>query len=157
QEGDMTARGPASGAADAGAPTAAIAPRTGLRLATVQDFPAAGAPEDMHVAAAPADGPGRLAAAQDHPSSGAAADLQAAAAPADRPRRLTAILGVARRDADWATSPSCALAVAGYARIDLRDADLAGPELRIRAHAVFGVVSITVPPDTRVVESGVAV
>jgi hypothetical protein len=99
----------------------------------------------------------RLASAQDVPAGDAGAALAAPAAASDRPRRLTAILGIARRDGDWATSPGSALVVAGYARLDLRDTDLAGRELRIRATAVFGVVSITVPPDTEVAESGVAV
>jgi uncharacterized membrane protein YqhA len=127
------ARGPDGAAAgDIAGTTLRNAPRRGLRLATAGDAPAGDAGADRQTAWQPS-------------------------AASDRPRRLTAILGVARRDADWSTSPASAIAVAGYARLDLRDTDLAEQELTIRATAVFGVVSITVPPDTRVAESGVAV
>jgi hypothetical protein len=47
--------------------------------------------------------------------------------------------------------------VFGGADIDLRDAILPGPEITIRAVAVFGGMSITVPPEMRVVDSGIAV
>jgi uncharacterized membrane protein YqhA len=129
QGSDAPGRASARGAADVGASTAMIAPSQGLRLATAADVPA----------------------------SAPLADLTGSAVASGRPRRQTAILGIARRDGDWATSPSSALAVAGYGRVDLRDIDLADSELRIRATAVLGVVSITVPPDTRVVETGAAV
>ena len=47
--------------------------------------------------------------------------------------------------------------VFGGADIDLRDAILPGREITIRAVSVFGGLSITVPPEMRVVDSGVAV
>jgi predicted membrane protein len=47
--------------------------------------------------------------------------------------------------------------VFGGADLDLRDAILPGREVTIRAVSVFGGVSITVPPEMRVVDSGVAV
>ena len=133
QRGDDSASGgPAAsdrrGPAAGGAAVSA-APRAALRLATAEDVPAGG------VFVPQADGE---------------------TAPA-RPGRLAAILGVARRDGGWAYSGGTALAVAGYARVDLRDADLTGPEISIRAHAVLGVVSIVIPPGMRVAESGVAV
>jgi predicted membrane protein len=47
--------------------------------------------------------------------------------------------------------------VFGGADIDLRDAILPGREITIRAVSVFGGLSITVPPEMRVVDSGVAI
>ena len=49
------------------------------------------------------------------------------------------------------------VAIFGGADLDLRDAILPGREITIRAVSVFGGMSITVPPEMRVVDSGVAV
>jgi len=47
--------------------------------------------------------------------------------------------------------------VFGGADLDLRDAILPGREITIRAVSVFGGLSIIVPPEMRVVDSGVAI
>ena len=44
----------------------------------------------------------------------------------------------------------------GGADLDLRDAILPGREVTMRAVCVFGGMSITVPPEMRVIDSGVA-
>jgi hypothetical protein len=75
-----------------------------------------------------------------------------------RPGRLVAIFGGVSRKGVWRVPPSSTvLTVFGGADIDLRDAILPAQEITMRAVSVFGGVSITVPPEMRVVDSGVAV
>jgi hypothetical protein len=45
-------------------------------------------------------------------------------------------------------------AVAGLARIDLREAVLPGEQLKLTVLAAFGAVSIIIPPDMDLAESG---
>lgn len=72
--------------------------------------------------------------------------------------RIIAIFGGATRKGAWRVPPSSTVVtVFGGADIDLRDAILPGREITIRAVSVFGGMSITVPPEMRVVDSGVAV
>ena len=52
---------------------------------------------------------------------------------------------------------STVVTVFGGVDLDLRDAILPGREVILRAVSVFGGMSITVPPEMRVVDSGVAV
>jgi len=52
---------------------------------------------------------------------------------------------------------STVVTVFGGADLDLRDAILPGQEVTIRAVSVFGGLSITAPPEMRVVDSGVAI
>jgi Domain of unknown function (DUF1707)/Cell wall-active antibiotics response 4TMS YvqF len=75
-----------------------------------------------------------------------------------RPGRIVAIFSGASRRGVWRVpSSSTVVTVFGGADLDLRDAILPGREITIRAVSVFGGVSITVPPEMRVVDSGVAV
>jgi Domain of unknown function (DUF1707)/Cell wall-active antibiotics response 4TMS YvqF len=64
----------------------------------------------------------------------------------------------ASRKGVWQVPPTIeVVTVCGGADIDLRDAILPGREITIRAVSVFGGLSITVPPEMRVVDSGVAI
>ncbi len=91
-----------------------------------------------------------------------ASALPAAGAGSPRPatlgRRLTAIFGGISRKGRWHPEPETRiLAVFGGADLDFREADLPAREITVNAVAVFGGVSITVPPEMRVVDSGSAV
>ncbi|HTZ26813.1 MAG TPA: DUF1707 domain-containing protein [Streptosporangiaceae bacterium] len=71
---------------------------------------------------------------------------------------IIAIFGGAVRKGRWRVPPSSTIVtVFGGADIDLRDAVLPGREITIKAVSVFGGMSITVPPEMRVVDSGIAV
>ncbi|HTV99247.1 MAG TPA: DUF1707 domain-containing protein [Streptosporangiaceae bacterium] len=71
---------------------------------------------------------------------------------------IIAIFGGAVRKGRWRVPPSSTIVtVFGGADIDLRDAILPGREVTIKAVSVFGGMSITVPPEMRVVDSGIAV
>ena len=71
---------------------------------------------------------------------------------------IVAIFGGAARKGRWRVPPtSTVVTIFGGADLDLRDAILPGREITIRAVSVFGGMSITVPPEMRVLDSGVAV
>jgi hypothetical protein len=72
--------------------------------------------------------------------------------------RIVAVFGGATRKGAWRVPPTIeVVTVFGGAEIDLRDAILPGREITMRAVSVFGGLSITVPPEMRVVDSGVAI
>jgi len=72
--------------------------------------------------------------------------------------RLVAVFSGISRKGSWHPEPvTRILAVFGGAELDLRDAILPGREITIDAVAVFGGVSITVPPEMRVIDTGSAV
>jgi len=82
---------------------------------------------------------------------------------AARRRRVTAILGSTAREGRWhAAGETAVTAIAGRVRLDLRDAELPwtegapGQRITIKATAGLGVVSIIVPPEMEVAESGTA-
>lgn len=78
--------------------------------------------------------------------------------PAGRPSRIICVFGGAMRRGTWhVPAATMVVTVFGGADLDLRDAVLPGKEISIRAVSVFGGVNITVPPDMRVTDSGVAV
>jgi len=78
--------------------------------------------------------------------------------PATRGSRMTAIFGGISRKGRWHPEPATRiLAVFGGAELDFREADLPAREITVHAVAVFGGVSITVPPEMRVVDTGSAV
>jgi uncharacterized protein DUF1707/cell wall-active antibiotic response 4TMS protein YvqF len=82
----------------------------------------------------------------------------AAPAPAGTGRRMVAVFGGVSRKGRWQPEPVTRIvAVFGGADLDLREASLPGREITISAVAVFGGVSITVPPEMRVIDSGVAI
>jgi hypothetical protein len=71
---------------------------------------------------------------------------------------IVAIFGGAVRKGRWRVPPSSTVVtVFGGADLDLRDAVLPAREITITAVSVFGGMSITVPPEMRVVDSGVAI
>jgi hypothetical protein len=79
--------------------------------------------------------------------------------PATQPGgRIVAVFGGASRKGAWRVPPTIeVVTVFGGADIDLRDAILPGREISMRAVSVFGGLSITVPPEMRVIDSGVAI
>jgi hypothetical protein len=88
----------------------------------------------------------------------AAPDSASPAPAAGRGSRIIAVFGGASRKGAWRVPPTTeVVTVFGGADIDLRDAILPGREITIRAVSVFGGLSITVPPEMRVVDSGVAI
>jgi Domain of unknown function (DUF1707)/Cell wall-active antibiotics response 4TMS YvqF len=88
----------------------------------------------------------------------ASAALEPAKGKRGRASRIIAVFGGATRKGAWRVPPSSTVVtVFGGADIDLRDAILPGQEITIRAVSVFGGMSITVPPEMRVIDSGVAV
>lgn len=96
-----------------------------------------------------------LPAASQAVTPAASPDPAAAAATG---RRLVAVFGGISRKGSWHPEPvTRILAVFGGAELDLRDAILPGREITIDAVAVFGGVSITVPPEMRVIDTGSAV
>jgi hypothetical protein len=95
-------------------------------------------------------------------------DLPAAQAvtPAESPgpaaaasgRRLVAVFGGVSRKGSWHPEPVTRIvAVFGGAELDFREAVLPGREITIDAVAVFGGVSITVPPEMLVIDTGSAI
>ena len=97
------------------------------------------------------DLPGTAAAAVRSPGAGSLA-------PAAPGRRMTAIFGGISRKGRWRPEPvTSVLAIFGGAEFDLREADLPAREITIHAVAVCGGVSITVPPEMRVIDTGSAV
>jgi Domain of unknown function (DUF1707)/Cell wall-active antibiotics response 4TMS YvqF len=96
----------------------------------------------------------------DLPGTAAAAAPAAGpgTAPRGQGRRMVAVFGSVSRKGRWHPEPvTRVLAVFGGAEFDLREADLPGREITISAVAVFGGVSITVPPEMRVIDTGSAV
>ena len=97
----------------------------------------------------------------DLPGTAAPAAAPAAAGsltPAARGSRMIAIFGGISRKGRWHPEPATRiLAVFGGAELDFREADLPAREITVSAVAVFGGVSITVPPEMRVVDTGSAI
>jgi uncharacterized membrane protein YqhA len=72
-----------------------------------------------------------------------------------RGARVTAIFGSTKREGTWVAAPVTAvIAVAGLARIDLRNAVLPGEHVSLSVLAALGAVSIVIPPDMDLAESG---
>lgn len=92
------------------------------------------------------------------PDAVAPATAGEAAVPADRGSTIIAVFGGASRKGTWRVpAASTVVTVCGGADLDLRDAVLPGREIKMRSVSVFGGVSVTVPPEMRVVDSGFAV
>ena len=96
-----------------------------------------------------------LPAVADSTSPAPVAD---SALPTQHGNRIIAVFGGATRKGVWRVPPAIEVViVCGGADIDLRDAILPGREITMRAVTVCGGLSITVPPEMRVVDSGVAI
>jgi hypothetical protein len=73
-------------------------------------------------------------------------------------RLLFAIFGGATRKGAWhVPENSTAVTIFGGADIDLREAVLPAREITITAISVFGGMGITIPPEMRVIDSGIAI
>ena len=79
-------------------------------------------------------------------------------APATRRRqRIIAIFGGAARKGQWQVEPKItAVTVFGGASLDFRDVQLPQREITLHCTAVFGGMEIIVPPEMRVIDSGIA-
>jgi Domain of unknown function (DUF1707) len=97
----------------------------------------------------------------DLPERGAAAAPAPATgqlAPVRRRSRIVAVLGGASRKGSWHPEPVIQiLTVLGGAELDFRDAVLPGKEVMLKATCVMGGMEVIVPPEMRVIDSGVAV
>lgn len=72
--------------------------------------------------------------------------------------RIVAIFAGVSRKGVWHAEPVInVLTVFGGAEIDFRDAILPGKEVVLRATTVLGGVEVTVPPEMRVVDNGIAI
>jgi hypothetical protein len=92
----------------------------------------------------------------------AQADSAALVPSSSRPKRtrnrIIAVFSGSTRKGTWRVPPNnTVVTVFGGADIDLRDAILPGREITIKAVSVFGALSVTVPPEMHVIDSGVAV
>jgi hypothetical protein len=75
-----------------------------------------------------------------------------------RSSRIIAIFGGASRKGVWHADPVInVLTVFGGAELDFRDAIMPGKEVVLRATTVLGGVEVTVPPEMRVVDNGIAI
>jgi hypothetical protein len=71
---------------------------------------------------------------------------------------IVAVLSGANRKGIWHADPVInVLTVLGGAELDFREAVLPGKEISLRAVSLLGGVTVIVPPEMRVVDSGVAV
>jgi hypothetical protein len=79
-------------------------------------------------------------------------------APALRRRQMiVAIFGGASRKGQWNVEPQMtAVTVFGGVSLDFRDVELPAREITVHCTAVFGGVDIVVPPEMRVIDSGIA-
>ena len=79
-------------------------------------------------------------------------------APAARGGRIVAILGGASRKGAWHPEPVMnVVTFLGGAELDFREAILPGKEVILRAVSVLGGIEVTVPPEMRVVDNGIAI
>ena len=75
-----------------------------------------------------------------------------------RAGRIVAIFSGASRKGAWHAEPVInVLTVFGGAEIDFRDAVMPGKEVVLHATTVLGGVEVTVPPEMRVVDNGIAI
>lgn len=75
-----------------------------------------------------------------------------------RRQQIIAIFGGASRKGNWHPSSKVnAVTIFGGAELDFRDAQLPGREITVNCTCIFGGIDITVPPEMRVVNSGIAI
>ena len=75
-----------------------------------------------------------------------------------RSGRIVAIFSGASRKGAWHAEPVISvLTVFGGTEIDFREAIMPGKEVVLRATTVLGGVEITIPPEMRVVDNGIAI
>lgn len=100
----------------------------------------------------------------DLPAAGTAAAPIASPSSSGQPARsrrggrIIAILGGASRKGTWHAEPVInVLTILGGAELDFREAVLPGNEVVLRAVSVLGGVEVTVPPEMRVIDNGIAI
>lgn len=76
--------------------------------------------------------------------------------PADSARLTSVFSGTSRKGVWRVPAQVRAMSVFGDTSLDLRDAVLASREIRIKAYSILGTVEITVPPEMRVIDNGLA-
>lgn len=87
----------------------------------------------------------------------AAAASSAEPVPARRSGRIIAVLSASTRKGVWHPDPVIEVhTILGAAELDFRDAVLPGKEITVRANSLLGAVEITIPPEMRVIDNGVA-
>jgi Domain of unknown function (DUF1707)/Cell wall-active antibiotics response 4TMS YvqF len=75
-----------------------------------------------------------------------------------RRQNIIAIFGGSVRKGAWHAEPKItALTVFGGATLDFREAVLPQQEITLHATSIFGGVDIVVPPEMRVIDSGIAI
>ncbi|HEY2577066.1 MAG TPA: DUF1707 domain-containing protein [Streptosporangiaceae bacterium] len=75
-----------------------------------------------------------------------------------RRQNIIAIFGGAARKGAWHAEPKItSLTVFGGATLDFREAQLPQQEITLHATTIFGGVDIVVPPEMRVIDSGIAI
>ena len=75
-----------------------------------------------------------------------------------RSQKIIAIFGGASRKGKWHASPKInTVTIFGGAELDFRDAQLPAQEITVNCTCIFGGVDITVPPEMKIVESGIAI
>lgn len=78
--------------------------------------------------------------------------------PAKRSGRIFCVLSGSSRKGAWHPEPVIdVFALLGGVELDFRDAVLPGKEVVLRATTILGGVEVTVPPEMRVIDNGVAV
>lgn len=97
----------------------------------------------------------------DLPAKGTAVTpaRQAGLAPGTgRRQNIIAIFGGAVRKGSWHAEPKITtMTVFGGATLDFREAVLSQQEITLHATSIFGGVDIVVPPEMRVIDSGIAI
>ncbi|HEY1620563.1 MAG TPA: DUF1707 domain-containing protein [Streptosporangiaceae bacterium] len=75
-----------------------------------------------------------------------------------RKDRIVAIMSGVTRKGFWRAEPTMSVfALVGGAELDFRDADLPAGEITLKATCLLGGMKITVPPEMRVVDSGISI
>lgn len=75
-----------------------------------------------------------------------------------RSQQIVAIFGGASRKGNWHPSRKMnAVTIFGGAEFDFREAQLPAAEITLNCTCIFGGIDITVPPEMRVVDSGIAI
>lgn len=78
--------------------------------------------------------------------------------PRKRGSHIIAILSGASRKGTWHPEPVInVVTVLGGAELDFRDAVLPGKEITLRASTLLGGIEVTVPPEMKVVDNGIAI
>ena len=152
--------GAAASAAPAASPPAAVAgtaPAASPSVAGADPGHQPGPATDpaTHSAGSPAPAGGKTPLPAEEARASGATRPRPADRSSRRRARVVALLGSAGREGGWnASAGTDVIAVAGRARIDLTDADMRGERLKIRVISVLGLVTVAVPPDMSVADSG---